>query len=109
MTDQDSLIDIINSQLTSGKAQLPIFNKTALRIQKEITKCDPDVQLIEKLIVSDQTLTGEVLKVSNSPFYKGLQQITTIHQAVLRLGINEVSSITTFITHKTTSVLIIQF
>lgn len=100
MADQESFVDIINSQLNSDKAQLPIFNQTALRIQNEIAKCEPDVHLIEKLIVSDQTLTGEVLKVSNSPFYKGLQQITTIHQAVLRLGINEVSSITTFITHK---------
>ena len=100
MADPKSFVDIINSQLNSDKAQLPIFNKTALRIQNEIAKMEPNVRLIEKLIVSDQTLTGEVLKVSNSPFFKGLQKITTIHQAVVRLGINEVSNITTLVTHK---------
>ena len=100
MADPRSFVDIINSQLNSDKAQLPIFNKTALRIQNEIAKMEPNVRLIEKLIVSDQTLTGEVLKVSNSPFFKGLQKITTIHQAVVRLGINEVSNITTLVTHK---------
>jgi HD-like signal output (HDOD) protein len=100
MGDQVSFVEIINSQLNSDKAQLPVFNKTAMRIQNEIAKRDPDVRLIEKLIVSDQALTGEVLRVSNSSFYKGLQEITTIHQAVIRLGINEVSNMTTLITHK---------
>ncbi len=100
MGDQVSFVDIINTQLKSDKAQLPVFNKTAMRIQNEIAKKDPDVRLIEKMIVSDQALTGEVLKVSNSSFYKGLQEITTIHQAVVRLGINEVANITALITHK---------
>ncbi len=100
MADHNSFAEIVNSQLTSEKAQLPVFNKTAMRIQNEIAKSDPDVGLIEKLIVSDQALTGEILKVSNSSFYKGLQQIETIHQAVIRLGINEVSNITTLVAHK---------
>jgi len=100
MAEQEGFVEIINAQLNSDKAQLPVFNKTAMRIQNEIAKREPDVKLIEKLIVSDQALTGEVLKVSNSSFYKGLQQITTIQQAVIRLGINEVSNITTLITHK---------
>ncbi len=100
MADQISFAEIVNSQLSSERAQLPVFNKTAMRIQNEIAKKDPDVNLIEKLIVSDQALTGEVLKVSNSSFYKGLQEITTIHQAVIRLGINEVSNITALVTHK---------
>ena len=100
MAEQKSFVDIVDSQLHSEETQLPVFNKTAMRIQKEIAKKDPDVNLIEKLIVSDQALTGEILKVSNSSFYKGLQEIATIHQAVVRLGINEVSNITTLVTHK---------
>ena len=100
MSGPRSLVEIINSHLKSEKAQLPVFNKTALRIQNEIAKEEPDARLIEKLIVSDQAVTSEVLKVSNSSFYKGLQQITTIHQAVVRLGVNEISNIVTVITHK---------
>ena len=100
MAGQESLVEIIDYHLKSDKAQLPVFNKTALRIQNEIAKEEPDVHLIERLIVSDQALTSEVLKVSNSSFYKGLQEITTIHQAVVRLGVNEISNIVTIITHK---------
>jgi len=72
----------------------------ALRIQNEIAKESPNVGLIEKLIVSDQALTSEVLKVSNSSFYKGFQQIATIRNAVVRIGINEVSNIVALVTHK---------
>ena len=74
MADQESFVEIINSQLNSDKTQLPVFNKTAMRIQNEIAKKDPDVQLIEKLIVSDQALTSEVLKVSNSTLHSNRYQ-----------------------------------
>jgi HD-like signal output (HDOD) protein len=100
MADQESFIEIVSSHLDSDKAQLPVFNAIALRIQNEIAKKEPDVRLIEKLIISDQALTSEVLKVSNSSFYKGLQEITTIHNAIVRLGINEVSNIVAIVTHK---------
>ena len=100
MTGSNSFVDIVNSQLKSEKAQLPVFSKTAIRVQKEIAKKDADVNLIEKLIISDQALTGEILKISNSSFYKGLQDISTIHQAVIRLGINEVFNIIVLVTQK---------
>lgn len=100
MTGSNSFVEIVNSQLKSEKVQLPVFSKTAMRVQKEIAKKDPDINLIEKLIISDQALTGEILKISNSSFYKGLQDISTIHQAVIRLGINEVSNILTLVSQK---------
>ena len=75
MKSQKSLIEIIDTHLSSGKAQLPVFDALAFKIQKEVAKESPDVQAIEKLIVNDPATTSEVLKVSNSSFYKGLQQV----------------------------------
>ena len=99
--DQDqSFIEIVNTHLASSDARLPVFNTTALRIQQEIAKEEPDIRLIEKLIVSDQSLTAKVLSVSNSSFYKGLQQVATVRNAIVRLGINEVSNIVMLITHE---------
>lgn len=100
MTCQKSFVEIVKSYLNSDKVQLPVFNAIALKIQREIAKEDPDVSRIEKLITSDQALTSEVLKVSNSSFYKGLQQVTSVQNAIVRLGINEFSNIVTLITHK---------
>jgi len=42
-----------------------------------------------------------LLSVSNSTFYKGLQQVSTVRNAIVRLGINEVSNIIMLVTHET--------
>lgn len=100
MEDHQSFIDIVDQHITSSKARLPVFNSTAARIQQEIGKEEPDVRLVEKLIVSDQALTAEVLRFSNSSFYKGLTQVSTVRNAIVRLGINEVSNIVMMLAHQ---------
>lgn len=100
MNQDKSFIEIVDTHLASSNARLPVFNATALRIQQEIAKDESDLQLIEKLIVSDQALTAKVLSVSNSSFYKGFQQVSTVRNAIVRVGINEVSNIVMLITHE---------
>lgn len=100
MPDSLSFIEIIDQVITSSKARLPVFNATAARIQQEVAKDEPDTRRIEQLIVSDQALTAEVLRMSNSSFYKGLTQVTTVRNAIVRLGVNEVSNIVMTVTHE---------
>jgi len=55
---QESFIEIIDKQLTSSNTRLSVFNTAALRIQQGVAKAEPGIRLIEKLIVSDQSLTA---------------------------------------------------
>jgi HD-like signal output (HDOD) protein len=100
MGDPPSFIEIVDNLIASSKVRLPVFNVTAARIQQEIGKDEPDLRQIEKLIVSDQALTAEVLRFSNSSFYKGLTQVSTVRNAIVRLGVNEVSNIVMTVTHE---------
>jgi HD-like signal output (HDOD) protein len=100
MSETLSFIEIVQRQLESEDTKLPPFDGTAQKIQQEILKEDPDVRLIEKWIVSDQALTGQVLRVANSSFYRGLVKVSTVRNAILRLGINEVSNIVTLVTQE---------
>ena len=100
MVQDQSFIEIVDKHLTSSDARLPVFNTTALRLQQEIAKEEPDIRQVEKLIVSDQSLTAKVLSVSNSSFYRGLQQVETVRNAIVRMGINEVSNIVMLVTHE---------
>ena len=97
MEAQSSLVGMIENYAGADKIKLPAFNATALRVQKEVAKEEPDSLLIERLIVSDQSLTGEVLRVSNSSFYRGLAQVATVRDAIIRLGTKEVSNIVTLV------------
>ena len=100
MPDSRSFIEIIDQVITSSTARLPVFNATAARVQQEVARDEPDTRRIEQLIVSDQALTAEVLRMSNSSFFKGLTQVTTVRNAIVRLGVNEVSNIVMTVTHE---------
>lgn len=89
-----SFIDQIEEYLASGKAALPVFSSTAMQIQQELVKKEPDVKRVEQLINYDQSLTSEVLRLANSPCYRGLAEVKTIKAAVVRLGLQEVCRIT---------------
>jgi HD-like signal output (HDOD) protein len=97
METERSLVGMIDRFVASKTVKLPAFSATAIRIQKEVAREEPDSRLIEKLIVSDQSLTGEVLRVSNSSFYKGLTQVETVRDAIIRIGNIEVSNIVSMV------------
>ena len=96
---QQSIVEIFE-YLSTKDIQLPIFDRTAMQVQDEIAKEDPDTRAIEALIVKDQALTGQVLKVANSSFYKGLAEVTTVRNAIVRLGIKEVANMVTLVAHR---------
>lgn len=100
MSTEMSFLDIVQQHLDSKNTHLPPFDTTAQRVRQEIMKEDPDIQLIEQLIVRDQAMTGQVLRVANSSFYQGLVKVSTVRNAILRLGINEVSNMVTLVTQE---------
>jgi HD-like signal output (HDOD) protein len=90
MGSKASLLEIIQAYLQSDRAVLPVFNRTGLRVQQEAAKPEPDLRIIEKLILGEPSLTAQVLRTANSAFFRGLNKVGTVHEALLRLGTNEV-------------------
>jgi putative nucleotidyltransferase with HDIG domain len=90
-SDSGSLLDRINKLIESDRLSLPVFNKVAYRLREIAAQPDHDVAEVERLISSDQALAVEVLRAANSPFFCGLVPIRTIRNAVVRLGINQVT------------------
>ncbi|MBU4525829.1 MAG: HDOD domain-containing protein [Desulfomicrobium sp.] len=100
MNEAKSFIEILKEHVSSEKAQLPAFNRTGLAIQQEMAKPDPDMQVIEKQILRDPALSGQLLKVANSAFYRGMVEVTTVRNAMVRLGLSEVSNLVVLLTQK---------
>ena len=88
-----SFIDEIERAVAADEVVLPVFNPTALKIQQELVKTDPDNQLIERLVTGDQALASQILRMANSSFYKGLNEILTVKAAIVRLGMQEIGRI----------------
>lgn len=94
MEERVSLVDVIEREIEKGRVEMPVFATSAMRVQKELVKEEPDIGKVEKIISSDQSLTSQVLKLANSSFYRGLSEILTVKAAIIRLGMQEVGRIT---------------
>jgi HD-like signal output (HDOD) protein len=88
-----SFVDEIERVIVSGEVTLPVFNPTALRVQQELVKKEPDSRVLEQLITGDQSLSSQVLRIANSAFYRGLAKIMTVKAAIVRLGMREIGRI----------------
>lgn len=59
---------------------------------------DCDLNIISKLISKDISITGNVLKVANSPFFSLSKPITTVESAILMIGLRGMMNIVAGIT-----------
>ena len=93
MKEEISFIETIKQHIESGEMVLPVFNNSAMRIQRELVKKDTDIRVVEQILCSDQSLSSQVLKLANSSFYKGLTEILTVKAAIVRLGMQEIGKV----------------
>jgi putative nucleotidyltransferase with HDIG domain len=71
-----------------------------VRLQHVLAKSDYSIDEVNRLIVADPGLASQVLRVSNSSFYAGLNKVTTIQEAIVRLGGACVANIVMMATQK---------
>jgi HD-like signal output (HDOD) protein len=89
-----SLVGYITEYLASNKLELPVFHSVALRLQQLVSKNTFTIEQVLELISEDQALASKVLRLANSPFYAGLNEISTLRDAIIRLGSREVGNLT---------------
>ena len=87
----ESITALIATHVNDKDFKLPVFNPVALEIQKAI-HAEAELSVIEAMILKDQALATEILRVANSAFFAGLQKQQTVQQALVRLGIKRVFS-----------------
>lgn len=97
---EDELRLKLEQAFDSSKADLPLFDKTVVTIMRELSKEEPDIGKLSRIILTDQSLTTQVLKVANSSFFRRLTKVKSIDDAVLRLGINWISNIVVLLTQQ---------
>ncbi|MFQ5417166.1 MAG: HDOD domain-containing protein [Myxococcota bacterium] len=93
MNPDKSLADIVEEQIASGKVVLPVFDQTAVRIRQMIERGVYDPEAVEKLVGSDPALSGTLLRHANSSFFGGIEKVVTVRDAIMRLGVKQVSEL----------------
>ncbi|WP_028585291.1 HDOD domain-containing protein [Desulfogranum mediterraneum] len=93
MTKSRAFVDTLSEYIESERLTLPIFDPVAMRVQLELIKKDPDLRTVERIIIADQSLSSNILKVANSSRFGGLVKTTTVRSAIVRLGMTEIGNI----------------
>ena len=86
-------VEVIKEQLGSEALNLPMFHPIAIKLQGVLASKDFTIEQVVGLIIKDQALTSQILKLANSAFFSGLAKVTTITEAVVRLGAREIASV----------------
>ncbi len=90
MSETMSLMEILQEHLSSKELKLPVFPPLVLELQQMLSSDDARIDEISRKISSDQVLASQLLRVANSAFFSGLSKVTTINDAVMRLGTRQV-------------------
>ncbi len=84
-------LDEIKSMLDD--IDIPTLPSIATAVMEKTLDSKVSAKQIADLVEKDQALSIKVLKVANSPFYRRIQEISTIRGAVVLLGFNVLKSI----------------
>ena len=88
------LSDFLND-LNANRVVLPTLPEVAMQVRKAVGDPQATTARIEKIINSDPALSTKLLKVVNSPAYRGSEPITNLRMAITRLGTNQVRNLAT--------------
>ena len=82
-------MDLIFSKIK----QLPVIPKLLHELMQDFSSDNSRIEDIAKKIAMDQVISAKVLKMANSAAYRRGPEITSIEQAVIRLGFNALRSL----------------
>lgn len=85
-TEARALENLLVSHFDGHDLKMPPLNHVAERVLRQIRKREMAMSSIAQTIGEDQVITAAVLRMANSPLYRGLDKITTLLPAATRLG-----------------------
>ena len=72
---------------------MPLLNNVAEQILPKLRRANCDLKAVGREIAGDQVLSGAVLRTVNSPMYRGVEHISTVSAAVVRIGVKALRTI----------------
>jgi HD-like signal output (HDOD) protein len=72
--------------ILNHSGELPALPKAACHIMAVIEDPGTTATKLEHALAMDQALTAKVLRIANSPFYGAVREISTVSEAIVRLG-----------------------
>jgi HD-like signal output (HDOD) protein len=86
--------------MQSEELDLPTIPDVAHKIRKAINSNNANSNTISRIVQTDPSITAKLIKISNSPLYRGRRKIESCPEALTRLGLKTAQDIITAISMK---------
>src|SRR5436190_6608594 len=83
----------VKKSIEKSVQDLPALPSVVTRILRETESPDACAQNIERMISAEQALASKVLRVVNSAYYGLSGQVTSLSQAIVILGLQQVRNL----------------
>ena len=95
MSTQNALLTILTEKINNDTLVLPTLPAIALKVRKAAD--DPDINLntIAEVISQDPSLSARMIKISNSAYLGRAVKVSSVSQAVTRIGLRQIKNIAT--------------
>ncbi len=82
------------------KVRVPHIPEVVLALRKELSRPEPALRVVAELIVQDPAITGDLLKVINSPVFNLRAKVTSVQQAAAMMGVQRLTNYVTAVAVK---------
>ncbi len=89
------IIDELCLAIDEQRLSLPTLPEIAIEVREAADKEDIDIRGLSDIIAQDAALAARMLKVSNSPLYRGRCEVEDLPTAIGRFGIDVAASLAT--------------
>lgn len=91
--DDASFVDIVAKRIQQDNIEVPMLPEVANKVMRLTNDPESDAGALAKLIQSDQTLAGHVMRIANSALYSPNATLVSLQQAITRLGMRVIADI----------------
>jgi HD-like signal output (HDOD) protein len=99
-TIHPKVVATIIKKLYKGNIHLPVLPRIVREIQDVLAAEEPSIDALVPVIEKDTVISGKLVGVANSPLYRGVDAVTDLRAAIVRLGIEATHAAVSTITSK---------
>lgn len=83
----------VKQAVTQENFEIPLLPHVATQVLQMANNPKAGIPEIENLVKQDQVIAARIIKTANSPFYRGIQTIVSLRDAMSRMGLKALKDI----------------
>lgn len=95
MSTENALLTILVERIKNDTIVLPTLPAIALKVRKAADNANVNLNQMGDIIGQDPSLSARIIKISNSAYLGRVVKVTSVSQAVTRIGLSQIKNIST--------------